>query len=476
MLPQKSSIFVPSFCAFCAFLWLSISGSTATTFAADRPDIFVFLTDDLSARDVGAYGAKDVRTPAFDQLATEGLTFDRAFIISPACAPSRAAMLSGLTPAHNGAEANHTYMRDDVAPLIKRFKALGYQTAAFGKVAHGKDADRHHFDHVDRSRLPFQATETWLRDIDPNQPVALFFGTNSPHVPWPAVVGYDPDEVTIPPFHIDTPDTRLFRARYYTDVTNADTHFARVNNLAEKYLGTANRVTIFTSDHGAQWPFGKWNLYDEGTRVPLIISWPEHIQPDTRTAAMVSWIDLLPTLLDISGDDLPANLDGRSFQHLFTQPTANHRDRIFTTHDNDGRANVYPIRSVRDNRWKYIRNLHPGWLQSDHSYRFRKDDAGAYFWSWETAAATNHNDSLILNRYLQRPGEELYDLKADPDELNNLATDSRNSETLNRLQGELDAWMTDQGDDGHISVDPWLPGDPGLLEPRSAWPPYTDSK
>ena len=476
MLPQKFSIYVPGFCVFCAFLWLSISGSTATTSAADRPNIFVFFTDDLSARDVGAYGATDVRTPAFDQLATEGLTFDRAFIISPACAPSRASMLTGLTPAHNGAEANHTYKRKDVDSLIKHFNALGYQTAAFGKVAHGKDADRHGFDHVDRSRLPFEATEVWLREQDSDQPVALFFGTNSPHVPWPAVDGYDPATVTIPPFHIDTPDTRLFRARYYTDVTNADTHFARVKKLADHYLGTANRITVFTSDHGAQWPFGKWNLYDEGTRVPLIITWPDHITPTTRTSAMVSWIDLLPTLIDAVDGALPTQIDGQSFTDLFTSSQSTHRDLIFTTHDNDGRANVYPIRSVRDTRWKYIRNLQPSWLQSDHSYRFRKDDAGAYFWSWEEAAAPSHTDSLILNRYLQRPGEELYDLVNDPDEINNLAADSRHASILQRLQGELDTWMIDQGDDGHISVDPWLPGDPGLLEPRSTWAPYTDSK
>ncbi|GAB5559309.1 MAG: sulfatase [Synoicihabitans sp.] len=449
-------------------MWLSLTCLAA----ADRPNIFVFLTDDLSARDVGAYGSTEVRTPTIDQLAKDGLTFDRSFIVSPACAPSRAAMLTGLTPAHNGAEANHTYMTDDVAPLIKRFKALGYKTAAFGKVAHGKDSERHHFDHVDRSRLPFKATEAWLRDIDPDQPVALFFGTNSPHVPWPAVDGYDPDDVIIPAFHIDTPDTRLFRARYYTDVTLADTHFARVKQLVDRYLGVENRITVFSSDHGAQWPFGKWNLYDEGTRVPLVISWPEHIKPATRTEAMVSWIDLLPTLLDVAGDDLPTGLDGRSFRHLFNRPESAHRDRIFTTHDNDGRANVYPIRSVRDSRWKYIRNLQPSWIQSDHSYRYRKDDAGAYFWSWETAAAENHTDALILNRYLQRPGEELYDLVNDPDETNNLAADSRHADTLLRLRHELDTWMRDQGDDGQVVPEPWLPGQSGLLEPRSPWPPY----
>ena len=450
-------------------------GSSSFLSAAARPHIFVFLNDDLSARDVGAYGATDVRTPTFDQLAREGLTFDRAFIASPACAPSRAALLTGLTPLHNGARANHTYMRDDVSSLINRFNALGYQTAAFGKIAHGKDAPRHHFDFIDQTNLDFDAITDWLTQRDPARPVAIFVGTNSPHVPWPAPEGYDPASVIMPPFHIDTPDTRLFRARYYTDVTAGDTDCARTREIVTAALGS-EIITILSSDHGGQWPFGKWNLYDEGIRVPLIIAWPGHIKPGSRTSAMVSWLDVLPTLLELAGDAVPADLDGRSFATVLQNPAAPHRERIFTLHDNDGRANVYPMRSVRDSGWKYIRNLHPDWIQTDHSYRFRKDDAGAYFWSWETAAAADHASSLILNRYLQRPGEELYDLAADPDELNNLAADSRYAAQLNRLRTELDTWRQAQGDDGQVTVEPWLPGQPDLLAPRSPWAPYYDGK
>ncbi len=438
---------------------------------AAPPNIFVFLTDDLSARDVGAYGATDVRTPAFDQLAAEGMTFDRAFVISPACAPSRAAMLTGLTPVHNGAEANHTYMRDDAMSLIPRFKALGYQVAAFGKVAHGKDAGRHGFDHFEHPRLNFESIRSWLDQRDLGRPVLLFVGTVAPHVPWPENDGYDPAAVIVPPFHVDTPDTRLFRARYYTDITSGDSDFARSRAIVAEALGR-DVLTVMSSDHGGQWPFGKWSLYDEGTRVPFIVSWPDHIEAGSRSAAMVSWIDLLPTLLHAAGDRVPENLDGKSFLRVLRDPDLPHRNRIFTTHDNDGRANVYPIRSVRSDRWKYIRNLQPNWIFSDHSYRYRKDNAGAYFWSWEEAATTNHRASLILNRYLHRPGEELYDLHKDPNELDNLAANPGYADILNTLRGELDAWMKAQGDDGKVAPEPWLPGQPALLEPRSFWPPY----
>lgn len=452
---------------------LLLAAATATS--ATPPHVFVFLTDDLSARDVGAYGSTEVRTPAIDALAREGLAFDRAFILSPACAPSRAALLTGLTPARNGAKANHTTKRDEVPSLIQPFNALGYQTAAFGKVAHGTDADRHGFGHLGTHRLNLHELAAWLAQRDPARPVAVFVGTQSPHVPWPAADGYDPAAVTVPPFHIDTPDTRLFRARYYTDVTAGDTDFAEARRIVAAALGAeADLLTVFSSDHGAQWPFGKWSLYDEGIRVPLIVAWPGRIRPALRSDAMVNWNDLLPTLIDLAGGEVPAGLDGRSFAAVTRDPATVHRDRIFTTHDHDGRANVYPIRSVRTTRWKYLRNLHPDWIQSDHSYRFRKDDAGAYWWSWEEAARHDPTAALIVNRYLQRPGEELYDLLADPDELNNLAADPRHADTLLALRGELDAWMQAQGDDGAIGVAPWLPGQPALLEPRSPWPPYHD--
>lgn len=455
------------------FLALVLLAGLSQRLGAAPPHLLIFLADDLSARDVGAYGSTDVRTPAIDQLAREGLTFDRAFIVSPACAPSRAALLTGLTPCHNGAKANHTYKRDEVASLPARFAALGYQTAAFGKIAHGNsDALRHGFDHVDPSLDP-EHIATWLAARDPARPVALFVGTHAPHVPWPQVEGYDPATVTIPPFHIDTPDTRLFRARYYTDVTRADSDFAATRQLVEATLGATDLITVFSSDHGAQWPFGKWNLYDEGIRVPLVIRWPGHLAAGARTAAMVSWLDLLPTLLVTVGDTLPPGLDGRPFTAAWSAPaTATHRDHLFTTHDHDGRANVYPLRSVRTERWKYIRNLHPDWIHSTHSDRFRKADAGAYFWSWEAAATHDPTAALLLNRYRQRPGEELYDLAADPDELNNLAADSRYASTLTTMRTELDAWMQDQGDDGQVPVAPWLAGDPALLDPQSPWPPY----
>src|SRR6185295_16417205 len=108
-----------------------------------------------------------------------------------------------------------------------------------------------------------------------------------------------------------------------------------------------------------QWPFAKWNLYESGVGVPLIIAWPGVVKPGTRTSAMVSWMDFLPTLLEAAGGQAPTGIDGRSFLPVLRGQKQTHHDRIFTTHANDNRMNVYPSRAVRDERWKYIRNLHP---------------------------------------------------------------------------------------------------------------------
>lgn len=443
---------------------------------ASPPDIVIFICDDLSARDLACYGSRDVRTPRIDAFARSALIFDRAFVVSPSCAPSRATLLTGMNPARNGAIANHEYKRDDVPSLPPSFRQLGYQSAAFGKVAHGpRDVTRHGFDHTPAHRaFRPQEIDRWLSSRDKDRPVFLMVGTHAPHVPWPQNQGYEADAIDVPRFHYDTPEYRADRVRYYTDVTQADTDFGAILDLIERQLGPET-VVVFTSDHGAQLPFGKWNLYDEGIRVPLLVRWPGLAQAG-RSTAMVAWPDLLPTLLEGAGGKAPTGIDGQSFLGSLTNPSQPHRDRIFSTHNNDGRngpdrANIYPIRSVRTERWKYLRNLQPGWIHSNHSDRFRKDGTARFFDSWEVAAARDPLAAFVLSRYRLRPSEELYNVSADPDELNNLAADPRYADVLVSLRGELDAWMRAQGDDGRVTAEPWLPGQAGLVAPGAGSAP-----
>ena len=441
------------------------SAPTPRQNVAPKPNIVVFLADDHSRRDSSVYGATDVKTPNMLRLSRAGMTFNQAFVASPSCAPSRAAFLSGLMPARNGAEPNHARPRPNIKLLPAYLREQGYEVVAFGKVAHyghgqefGFDIVRHDGFH-DQQAIP--AALQYLNTRTSKKPLAFFVGTNWPHVPWPkGNEGYDLAKIKLPPTHIDTPQTRQMRARYYAAVTRFDTELGQVYDAARAKLGS-NTFFLHSSDHGAQWPFGKWNLYDEGIQVPLIVSWPGKVKPGTRTNAMVSWVDILPTLIEVGGGNPPPALDGRSFLPVLIGRTQKHRDRIFTTHSGDGSFNVYPMRSVRTARWKYILNLHPEFVYSTHIDVEAESQTEHYGQTWRSAAATNARAAAILHRYRQRPAEELYDLNADPYEQHNLAAQAEIKQNLRR---ELEAWMSAQGDQRTVY------GPPRLLTDQDAVP------
>ncbi len=434
--------------------------------AAGKPTIVVFLSDDHGMLDSTPYGSTDVRTPNMQRLADTGMTFTHAFIASPSCAPSRAAMLTGLMPARNGAENNHTFKHDGVASLPDVMRKLGYQTAAFGKVAHGgKDVARHGFDVFDAEN-DAAVVGKFLKERDASKPLCLFVGSHNPHVPWSDVAGYDPAKVTLPVNFVDTRETRESRARYYTSVTKADTELGAVLELAKKHFDPANTLFIYTSDHGAQWPFGKWNLYDTGIRVPFLAAWPGVIKPGTRTGAQVQWIDLWPTLIEVVGGTVPADIDGRSFLPVLRGEKSTHRDVIFTTHSGDGSMNVYPIRALRDGDWKFILNLHPEFAHTTHIDKSPNVRSGLPYWtSWYEKAKTNAAAAAIVKSYHQRPAVELYDLRSDPAELHNLATDPAQAERVSSMRVRLEAWMREQGDKQTLFSEPRLLTDPASTQP-----------
>jgi N-sulfoglucosamine sulfohydrolase len=413
--------------------------------AAAVPNIVVFLADDLGYLDSSPYGSDDVRTPNLRRFADGGCKFTHVFVASPSCAPSRAALLTGLMPARNGAEANHTRPLPNTKKLPAFLKELGYETAAFGKVAHYRHGDLYGFDTIDERRPSAEAVKEFVGKRSAKQPLCLFVGTHDPHVPWPENDGYDSATLEPPATHVDTPLTRAYRAQYYTAVSRADSWLGEVFDLTREKLGP-NTLFVFTSDHGAQWPFAKWNLYDAGIRVPFLAVWPGVIKPGSSCDAMISWVDILPTLIEIGGGDAPRGLDGRSFAAILRGEKDAHRDRIFATHTNDGNMNVYPCRCMRTPNWKYILNLHPEWEHSTHINLAKPRDGVGYWTTWVQQAKTDPAAAAIVKRYHQRPGEELYDLTADPHELHNLADDPRYAQRLAQMSADLGRWMQDQGD------------------------------
>ena len=438
-------------------------------FAAEKPDIVIFITDDHGQLDSQPYGAKVLRTPHMQRLAESGLTFTRAYVASPSCAPSRAALLTGLMPSRNGAEANHEKPRADLKKWPAYFQEVGYEVVAFGKVSHYKHTADYGFDSFahdtfhDHRGIP--AAVEFLKKRKNDKPLCLLVGSNWPHVPWPEKdLGYDPAELPLPAGSVDTPETREWRAKYAAAVTKADDDLGQIIDAARSALGDQT-LFLMSADHGAQWPFGKWNCYEAGVAVPLIVSWPGVVNAG-KTDAMVSWVDFLPTLLEAAGGKPPEDLDGRSFLPVLKGEAKEHRDRIFTTHNNDGRKNVYPARSVRSGDWKYIRNLHPEYAFTTHIDLSGDLGQRAYFETWEAAAEADAAAKALVKRYHARPAEELYDLSSDPHEQHNLAADTAHQETLSALREELDAWMRMQGDKQAVPVKPRLLSNPQSYGPN----------
>ncbi len=440
--------------------------AACTLFAADRspprPNIVVFISDDHSQLDSQAYGSTEVRTPHLAKLAADGLKFTHAFVASPACGPSRTALLTGLWPARNGAEPNHKPKNPGVASLPPTLRALGYEVVAIGKVGHIDYAKNDGFDSVVGPNQGFEDTAAvakFFATRDTSKPLCLFVGTRHPHTVWSTNVTYDPAAVKIPPTHFDDPVARSERARYLTDVTKADTLLGEVRALAREKL-SANTLFIYTADHGAALPFAKWSLYDAGIRVPLIMAWPGRLKPGATSDAMVCWPDLLPTFIELAGGKVPDGLDGKSFAGVLRGTAPAHRDRVVSTHSGDANFCVYPIRSVRTRDWKYIRNLHPEFQYHTHMSRATGPHRPLFWDTWVAAAKTNPAAAAVVNRYIQRPAEELYDLAADPFELRNLAADPKNAPRLAALRAELDGWMKQQGDTQTVFGQPLLRGEP----------------
>lgn len=442
-------------CSVLIILWL-----VGTIYSgASLPNIVILISDDLGRLDTSVYGSRDVRTPTLDALAARGMVFENAYVSSPSCRPSRASLLTGLMPARHGAQPNHSQMKSNTKQLTPILKELGYRIASFGKIEHmSREFDGCDFIYKDTENMSSDLQKFFDSGQAGEGPLCLLVGDRRPHVKWTKEPIYEPDRLSLPPTFIDSKETREHWARYLTDISHMDSEMARALQVIEQQIG-GDYICLFTSDHGGQWPLGKWNLYDSGTRVPLIVSWPGRIEPGSRTQAMVSWVDLIPTLIDLAGGSVPWDIDGISFSEVLMNKSNAHRTKIFTTHTGDAFYNVYPMRSVRVVNFKLIHNLLPDALHTNHSDILRNDGRAGYWDSWDASAVIDPRSATIVKNYYIRPEFELFNLNEDPDERHNLAYDRKYKTKMAELRSELLTWTTAQGDDLKPHLIPYLKQD-----------------
>jgi uncharacterized sulfatase len=281
---------------------------------------------------------------------------------------------------------------------------------------------------------------------DAEQPYLLVVASRQPHTPWnKGEVRYEPAKLTVPADLVDTPETRQALANYYREVSDFDRELGEVLAVIDESGQADDTLVIYTSEQGAMFPGGKWTLYDGGIRTAFVARWPGVVGPSSSTDALVAYVDVVPTLVELAGGAV-ADLDGRSFAAVLRGDESAHREYVFGVHTNTGVCNgvPYPIRSARDSRYKLIVNGH-------HDQTFRNNiterDPADYFASWRVLAESGDKHARQrVAAYQRRAHVEFYDLENDPWEMHNLAADPAYRPELDRLQNVLGNWQASQGD------------------------------
>jgi len=412
-------------------LWLL--GGVARA-AAARPNIVMFWSEGHAASDVTA-GA----TPHLQRMAAEGLRMSAAFTPEAMGSPSLSSLLTGLYPLAHGAYEEFSFIGRNAGktwPLW--FQELGYRVTLAGVPAFGPRM-QFPFDYQ-----PLSSTGRYLR-LRHEKPFCLV-------VMLPALedfTGETLDAAAPPPYAVDTPATRKWMGHYRQALRGMDAWIGEA-------LGAigGNTITLYGSAHGPSLPFAKWSLYDAGIRVPLLVRWPGVVRPG-ESQAMVSLMDVLPTLVEACGGATPGGLDGRSFLSLLSGRTGEHRTEVFAVHHNRGSVSGSdcPMRAIRTRRFKYIANL-KHWNQFGNIWWRGNDGSDSRnpvrrgpdeLWrEWMQRSVQEDHAQNRISLWRSRPPEEVYDLEADPHELKNLAAEEMPEKA--ELRARLTAWMKQQRD------------------------------
>lgn len=425
----------------------AITFLSLTTLAVDKPNIVFIIGDDCTFRDIETYGGQ-AKTPNINKLASQGMRFTRSFETAPMCSPTRHNIYTGLYPVKSGAYPNHTYAMPGVKSVVQYLRPLGYRVALSGK-SHVNPKDIFDFEYSVNNKNPdFAAIEKLFTESKAaNTPFALFACSNEPHTPWNKgdASQYPPASLKLPPYFVDTPETREGYSRYLAEITYLDSQVGQLMDLLDKHNLADNTLFIFTSEQGASTPFGKWTCYDTGLQNAFVARWPGKIKPASISNAMIEYVDLVPTFIEVAGGTPPAILDGKSLLPVLTSKTDHHKDYVYGLHTTRGIINgseTFGIRSVRSDRFKLIVNLSPEITFTNACTKSPE------FLSWIERAKTDPDAADKVNRYMHRPAVEFYDIISDPLEWNNLASDPQYASEIASLQTQLKNWMTAQGDLG----------------------------
>lgn len=393
--------------------------------ARDAPNILFITSDDVGWRDLSCYGNENIRTRHLDQLALEGALFENAFGVTSSCSSARASWMTGQYVHTHGVDGlAHIYPLRQLSPFAKTLaKALhqhGYRTAIQGKwhAAPYMPRSLYGYELPLNSVFDIQIDDTaairqFLRAQDA-APFYLELNFMQTHRNLAGRFEHDPDYAVDPrrievPAYMALPNWPRIRedlARYYSQLLKMDALIGEVLEEIRR-LGLEERtIVVFVSDNGAPYPGNKMTLYDRGIGTPMLFKYPPVVTGGMRVGDLVSTVDIMPTLLELSGARPCEGVDGLSFAELL-QGEHSHRAHVF------GEMNYHikhvPMRAIRTDRWKYIENL--------SGDAIGLDDLEETSWAQDLVRLWDRPWTR------KRPRRELYDLAADPQEQHNLAAE-----------------------------------------------------
>ena len=427
--------------------------------AENKPNFLIIMADDCTYNDLPVYGGENAITPNIDRLAKNGLTFNQAYVASAMCQPARSELYTGLYPFSNGCSWNHSASIPGTQSMPQLLGSLGYRVGIAGKV-HVKPKSVYPFEHVpgfEKSCVQDQTQKdslTGIKDfMNKDKPFCLVVCLVEPHVPWTMgdASKYPPKKIKLPPNIADTELTRESFSRYLAEISYMDSQVGDILKALEESGRKENTMVIFTSEQGSQFPGSKWTNWNTGLHTALIASWPGKIPNDKRSDALVQYADVLPTLLDLAGDKINKNLDGKSFKEVLTKGKKDHRKFAYGVHNNIPEGPAYPIRSITNGKFRYIHNLTPKALYMEkHLMGIRGDGRlnNKYWGTWIWDSHTKPEILRLVTRYMNRPVEELYHNEEDAYEMNNLAAKAEHAKVQSELKNELTRWLTESGDPG----------------------------
>jgi uncharacterized sulfatase len=424
--------------------------------ADSRPNLLFIIADDCTHRDIGCYGGQAL-TPNIDRLAAEGMKFNRCFQAAPMCSPTRHNIYTGLYPVKSGAYCNHTFVHDDVKSIVHYLKPLGYRVALSGKSHVGPakafpfEWSKNNGKGKEASVIDMASVDTLLKECDEQgQRFALFACSNEPHMPWtkgkPFRSKYDVSALKLRPYMVDTPDTRVAYRDYLSEISYFDKEVGQLVSMLKKHELEDNTLVMVVSEQGNNFPFAKWTCYDAGLGSAMIVRWPGMVEAGSETDAMVEYVDICPTFVEVAGGTPSGVLDGKSLLPILQGTTDRHKDYVYGLQTSRGiyaGPHHYAIRSIRSDRFKLILNLDP---EAQFSNTINRQ---SWFIGWqEQAASGDDHAKWVVERFTHRPAVELYDVDVDPHEVNNLAELPEYAATVSNLTKRLTAWMQSQGDKG----------------------------